>query len=145
MGNRNSGPRPLPTAVKILRGVARKDRLNPAEPTPPAGPIAKPATLSAGAARMWDEWMPICLHMGTVTPADAEPFAMMCELQATLHRAAALKDSPKTFAKAVSLERTHAPIIRQYYALFGLDPVSRARIQVRTAEPPASKWAGALT
>jgi phage terminase small subunit len=130
--------------VKLLRGVTRKDRLNPAEPQPPAGPIVKPATLSKGASRMWDQWVPICVHMGTMTPADVEPMAMMCELQATLHRAAALKDHPKTFDKAVSLERNHASIIRQYYALFGLDPVSRARIQVKTPEATVSKWAGAL-
>lgn len=143
MGNKNSGPK-TPTALKVLRGVTRKDRLNPAEPQPPSGPIEKPKRLSVGAERIWDEWAPICLHMGTLTVADVRTFKTLCELQATLEYAGALKDDPETFDKAIALERTHAGLIRPYYALFGLEPASRARIQVRTNEPPASKWAGAV-
>jgi hypothetical protein len=45
----------------------------------------------------------------------------------------------------VKLERETANALRPYYALFGLEPVSRARISVpKKAEEPVSKWAGQL-
>ena len=89
------------------------------------------------------------------------PFAALCELQATLNAASAQKDAeafaPFTVADdyngvptvkvhaALKLERETAQAIRPYYALFGLEPVSRARIAVPPApEEPTSKWAGAL-
>ena len=45
----------------------------------------------------------------------------------------------------LKLERDTAAALRPYYALFGLEPISRARIQVpkKDAEP-SSKWAGVL-
>ena len=94
MGNKNSGPRPKPTALKLLRGVTRADCVNVHEPQPPPGAVTKPVTLSVGAGRMWDEWAPLCIQMGTLTAGDVRPFAMLCELQATVNRAAALKDKP---------------------------------------------------
>ena len=130
----------------MLRGVTRADRLNPHEPTPPDGEVVKPGGLSMGARQVWDELAPICLAMGTLTVADVRPFAMLCELQATLQHAATLKDDADTVAGAIKLERSYAPVIRPYYALFGLEPVSRARIQVPKgkAQRPASKWADVL-
>jgi phage terminase small subunit len=146
MGNRNSGRRPrTTTALKILKGV-QKQRINFNEPPVPEGTITKPAELGVGAARMWDELAPLCQAMGTLTVADARPFAMLCELQATMNRASALKEEPGQFMKAVALEKQFANIIRQYYALFGMDPMSRQRIRVaKNDAPPVSKWAGRLT
>jgi phage terminase small subunit len=145
-GNKNSGRRPQPTALKILRGNPGKRALNALEPVPPTGAISMPRTLSTSARRVWRRLAPIAIAMRTLTRADVTAFAMLCELQATLERAALRKNRAKTFLSAIAIERAFAPIIRPYYALFGLEPVSRARIQVPTkAEPePVSKWAGAL-
>jgi phage terminase small subunit len=140
MGNQNSGPRPKPTALKVLRGVARKDRLNPAEPLPPAGDVVQPVELSRPAVKVWQELAPICLAMRTLTTADVRPFATLCELQATF-MAAARRKGTKAFDPR--LERETAIALRPYYALFGLEPVSRARLVVpKVAAEPASKWAG---
>ena len=145
MGNKNSGPRPRPTAVKILRGVKRKDRLNPAEAVPPPGDVVMPPGLTPDAVAEWEALAPVCLHMGTLTTADVKPFAMLCELEASLALARRWKTKPQTQAKGLKLEKDLATIIRQYYALFGLEPVSRARIAVAKAvEAPVRKWAGVL-
>ena len=142
MGNRNSGPRPTATAVKLLRGV-RKDRINFQEARPPTGAIAKPPELWDRAARVWDELAPLCLDMGTLSAADVRPFALLCELQATAIVASEMKRKPKTFRDGAALEKQVATAIRPYYALFGLDPVSRQRIRVASNDaPPVSKWAG---
>jgi phage terminase small subunit len=147
--------------LTVLRGNPSRKKLNTNEPVPPAGEVGKPAGLSEGAATVWDELAPICLAMRTLTPADVRVFRTLCELQATLDQASGSKDgrvliatkasehdgAPVTVVidKVLKLERETAMAIRPYYALFGLEPISRARIQVpKLAEEPVSKWAGML-
>jgi phage terminase small subunit len=103
----------------------------------------KPAGLSAAAVLVWDELAPLCLAMGTLTTADVRAFGTLCELQATFTAAAQLKGGPAFDAR---LERDTAMALRPWVALFGLEPVSRARISVpkKAVDEPVSKWAGAL-
>ncbi len=144
MGYENSGRRPQPSALKVLRGNPGKRKPNAQEPRPPTGDVIKPADLSAAAAAVWDELAPVARAMGTLTPADIRPFGTLCELQATFTAAARTKG---TAAFDARLERETATALRPYYALFGLEPISRARIAVPTPADaaPVSKWAGALT
>lgn len=161
MGNRNSGRRPQPTALKVVRGNPGQRKLNENEPRPPSGDVVKPSRLSRLAGIVWDELAPICVAMGTLTPADVRPFSRLCELQADLDKACESKDAPEfalfTLSEdyngapkmglhaAIKLEKELSPVIRPFYELFGLSSVARARIQVpKKAEAPASKWAGAL-
>ena len=142
MGYENSGRRPQPTALRMLRGNPSKTRPNPNEPVPPTGDVTKPDTLSAGAIVVWDRLAPVCLAMGTLTRADTQTFGTLCELQATFASIVASKGTP---AFDVRLERETANSLRPYYALFGLEPVSRARISVpKVTDEPVSKWAGVL-
>jgi hypothetical protein len=129
--------------LKVLRGNPGRRKLNTHEPTPPAGEVVKPAGLSAGAATIWDELAPICVGMGTLTPADLRPFRTLCELQSSLDRASVLKTVGE-WETALKLERDFAGLIRPYYALFGLEPVSRAKLTVPKADVPVDKWAGVL-
>lgn len=152
MGNKNSGPRPQPKALKLLRGNPSRRPL-PAEPVALPGEPDKPEGLSAAARRVWEDLAPVLLHMGTLTKGDARTFATMCELQATLVEASRQKDAPgfQLFAPngsnvikahaAVKLELEMAVAIRQYYMLFGMDPSSRSRLSVPKKDEPASKWA----
>lgn len=146
MGFENSGRRPQPTALKILRGNPGKRKPRGVEPVPPEGAVEKPAGLSAATSAIWDELAPVCLHMGTLTLADVRVFRTLCELQVTLDEAAKMRTDPDSAAVGIRLQREFASIIRPYYALFGLEPVSRARIAVpkKAVEEPQSKWAGAL-
>lgn len=142
MGNQNSGPRPRPTALKLLAGVTRKDRINQAEPVPPAGQVEMPVELSPLAQVVWAELAPVCLHMGTLTPADVQAFWTLCDLQATF-RENSLRRGSEAFD--VRLERETANVLRPFYEYFGLTPSSRARIAVKKPkDEPTSKWAGAL-
>jgi hypothetical protein len=142
MGNQNSGRRPAPTKLKLLRGNPGKRKPNQDEPQPPEGVTVRPADLSAGAMLVWDELAPTCLAMGTLTVADVTPFRTMCELEATLRAASAGKAvGGDEGAVAMKRERETAIAVRPFYALFGLEPVSRARIRVPKGEAPKSKWA----
>jgi phage terminase small subunit len=140
MGYENCGRRKTP-ALKILQGNPSKRKL-PVELRPPVGEIVKPAGLSPGAAVVWDEIAPICLYMGTLTTADVPAFARMCEMEEQWNQVIALKGT-KGFKLARMLQL--ARDLRPYSALFGLDPLSRSRIQVRQPdEASQAKWAVAL-
>ncbi len=141
MGYENSGRRPQPSALRVLRGNPGKRKPNPREPTPPAGEVTKPADLSPAATVFWDELAPVALAMRTLTRADVRPFATLCELQATFTAATKAKGTEAFDAR---LERDTAAVLRPYYALFGLEPVSRARLVVpkKDEAEPVSKWAG---
>ena len=162
MGNHNSGQKAKPTALKMLRGVTRADRLNPAEPAPPAGEVVKPPGLSTRAGEVWDALAPVCVAMGTLTAADVRPFARLCELEVTAREASSQKDAPgfamftlsedyNGAAKvgvhaAIKVERETSIALRPYYDYFGMTAPSRSRIQVpKPKDEPVSKWAGALT
>src|SRR5262252_3878976 len=97
MGNHNSGPKRRSDKLQLLHGVTRKDRLNPYEPKPPAGEAVPPVGMSTEALAIWQELAPVCQHMGTLTIADAEAFATLCELQATFRAASAAKDNRELF------------------------------------------------
>lgn len=166
MGNKNSGGRRRPNVVQLLRGVTRKDRLNPREPKPPDGPVVKPEGLSPGGSLAWDRLAPLALAMQTLTTADVPAFTTLCELQATLDAACAVKMEPgfgvvsimyamdregkayvtgEKIHPAIKLEGETAAKIRAYYDYFGLTPSGRARLQVGQAQEAApSKWEGAL-
>lgn len=108
---------------------------------------------------MWDEMAPICSAMGTLTKADVKSFRTFCELQSTLEQASAMKggssewvtlkdedDRPESRQIVVvdavlKLERDTATALRPFYEKFGLEPVGRARIQVKKPDAPMSKWA----
>jgi hypothetical protein len=140
MGNHNSGRRPQPTALKVLRGNPGKRPLNAREPQPPAGEVVKPAQLSSAAGVVWDAIAPACLAMGTLTTADVTAFRTLCELQSTFDLNCGRKDGdPANFS--AKEERDTAAALRPYYEKFGLEPVGRARISIKK-DVPVSKWEG---
>src|SRR5688572_4230580 len=97
MGYENSGRRPAPTALTVLRGNPSHKKLNENEVRPPAGEVVKPEGLSPGASVVWDELAPICTAMGTLTRADVRPFKSLCELQATMQETAEAKAGRELF------------------------------------------------
>lgn len=163
MGNHNSGRRPYPRAIHELRGNPSKKNLNENGVVPPAGDPVKPAGLTSGASAVWDQLAPVCMAMGTLTPADVWVFGTLCELQATMQATSAAKDGRQLFSleredpddqehrivivldAILKQERDTANSLKHYYSLFGLEPVSRAKVQApKKADAPASKWAGVL-
>src|SRR5512132_3034580 len=138
MGNQNSGRRPQPTALKVLRGNPGKRKPSEFEPVPMAGEVVKPEGLSRGASAVWDELAPVAIVMGTLTLADVRSFRTLCELEDTFSANTATKG---TAVFDVRLERETAAALRPYYGMFGLEPASRTRIMVpkKKAEEPVSK------
>ncbi len=164
MGNQNSGPKRAPNALQALRGVTRRDRLNPFEPKALGG-VVMPDGLSEDMQAVWAWIAPVLLQMGTLTVADVPAFLELCALQVTSRKAQAEKarDGFSIFLQtstvdsagnehqnvkihpAIKLEGETANKLRPYYDYFGMTPSGRARLTVpKTDEAPASKWAGVL-
>ena len=110
-----------------MNGTYRPDRHGPLPdslPAPASGAdVVKPATLSPGAAGVWDGLAPLCLALRTLTPADVAAFAVLCELQASFEAI-----GTPAVASDLRQQLKTAAALRPYYALFGLDPVSRSRL-----------------
>lgn len=137
MGSR--GPRPAPTALKLLRGEVHKDRINTDEPVPPAGPVEAPAHLNDDAKEVWDHTVKQLTAMRVLAPADRDALFAYCEAVAMHRRASRLLDDSAILIKAengnmipnpaVRVQRDAAVIMRGYAQEFGLTPSARSGIR----------------
>jgi P27 family predicted phage terminase small subunit len=149
MGRR--GPRPTPTKFKILRGNPGKQRLNSAEPEPPADGIAMPLHLGEIAAKRWQELLPMLQAVKVMTRADVEALARYCDTyEWWLAVRAKLKAEGDTYPilndggeikyiaqrPEVSIAHKLAQQLRQLEADFGLSPAARSSLKV---EPDAKQ------
>jgi P27 family predicted phage terminase small subunit len=144
MGRR--GPRPEPTALKLLKGNPGKRPLNEREPKPSPGAPAAPAHLDEEAHREWDRVIVTLDQLGLVTTLDRAALAGYCQAwsrwvdaEMKLREYGAVLKSP---TKGVPLLSPYLTIanraleqMRQFLSEFGMSPASRTRIG--TDEPPA--------
>ena len=70
------GPRPKPTALRILHGSRLPKNLH--EPMP-AGAVTKPRWLTGRGAVLWRRLMAVLRPMGLATSADQIPLARYCD------------------------------------------------------------------
>jgi P27 family predicted phage terminase small subunit len=163
MGNWNSGRRPQPTALKVLRGNPGKRPLNVDEPAIPAADPSfdtPPAELHDDlvAAKEWTRVAPILRRVGLVSDTERAALTALCQQWSRYVAAHA-----QVIALGMCIETTKAVPIPNPYLLvadralshchklwseLGLTPSGRARASKLPAAPsdkPASKWAGLLT
>ena len=153
-GNHNSGRRPEPRALKLLRGNPGRRRLAPEPPAAtPADPLlVTPPTELAGNARASDEWRRIAPEL---TESDRAAAIALClewaaylTAQAQLRESRTAKDSegvPKISPWVVVADRALSQCLRLWNEL-GLTPSGRGRRARHPTNsrqppaPPASKW-----
>lgn len=137
-----SGRPPLPTPLKVLRGTARRHRLNRAEPQlPPAAP-AMPAALPADARVAWRWLCRLLRPMRVLTKSDAATLllaAARLEDYLRLRERVAAEGATYT-TETVSgsvFHRTRPEVqlaaaawrdVSRILAEFGLSPSSRSRV-----------------
>jgi P27 family predicted phage terminase small subunit len=155
------GRKPKPTRLKIISGTARKDRLNHNEPRPDATPPKCPAWLSKYAKREWRKLAPELSRLGLLTAVDRGCFAGYCSALAEFRAATETIEKEGHYltvggffdeeAKewrggqmqphpALAQQRTAMKAMRDFGTLFGLDPSSRARLDV--PRPPTEDRGG---
>lgn len=131
-----SGPRPIPSRVRELRGTDTPGRMNPLEPQPEAGPVTMPrGVLPASARKMWREWAPELQRLGLLTPLDAPMFTLTCMWAGVALDAAkeirntGLIDEDsrgrERKSRALSVLRAASSELRQLSRCFGLSPADR--------------------
>jgi P27 family predicted phage terminase small subunit len=164
VGNWNSGRRPQPTALKVLRGNPGKRPLNVDEPQIPAADPSfdnPPAELAddAGAATEWRRVAPLLRAAGLVSETERAALTALCQQWSRYLAAHA-----QVVALGMCIETTKSVPIPNPYLLvadralthcsrlwneLGLTPSGRARARKLPSSSPdgkrPSKWAGLLT
>lgn len=140
------GRKPLPEAAKRLAGNPGKRKIRPDLPAP-AGvpPMPKRLMVEPLAVGKWKELVPILTELGTLTMADGEALATLCEVyaatQACLLELRASGPTIKTDLGGVkpnpagSLYRGLVSMQASLMAEFGLTPSSRVRLGGKTEAP----------
>ena len=149
------GRPPKPTALKVLTGAdqVHKERLNAAEPVPPAGDLVRPTWLLPRARKHWDRLLFAIRSMNVGTPVDADSLGALCNAlqeyidstkEITKHGLVVVehrydkvgnvvgdtyKANPAVQARADSWRRMNL-MMQQ----FGLTPSSRAKLKVEKPE-----------
>ena len=137
---------PKPTALKILEGTARKDRMKAAEPRPAIGARPPPWLPHDGPARLaWRRLSRVLTATRVLTVADAEALALGCMALADFLEARA---DPIGWRRADAAWKRYAAVLRD----FGMTPSARTRVSAQpvverdafaewmvrpTTEPPA--------
>ena len=142
MGKR--GPRPKPTALRVLEGNPSKRPLPPNEPKPPSiSAPAAPLTLDAVGRTEWRRLAPQLQTLGLLTEIDRSALEVCCQIyselrQLRLQRRRWLRDKDKRDAiwRVDSALDRKGGLYRQYLAEFGLTPAARTRVE--TDEVPAA-------
>jgi P27 family predicted phage terminase small subunit len=168
-GNRNSGRRPIPTQLKLLRGNPGKRRLNPeAEPQPAAvsESFDEPPAELKGNARAIAEWRrvaPLLRLCGLVTQAERSALTSLCfewstylDAQRKLRRSRLVKDKNGVFqiSPYVAIADRALSQCQRLWNELGLTPSGRAKLARLPPSPssssnaartaPTSKWGGLI-
>jgi P27 family predicted phage terminase small subunit len=135
MGRR--GPRPTPTALKVLRGNPGKRPLNRREPRPQLEGVRCPSTLTGRARKEWRRLAPELVRQGVLTVADRGVFETYCRLtqeveeyQDLVVRVGTEASHRLGYASHLMKLRTQ---LRLHAAELGLSPSSRSSV---VAVPP---------
>lgn len=140
------GRRPLPASVKKLAGNPGKRKIRPDLPSPAGSPpMPKRLLVEPLAVEKWSEMVPILLELGTLTLADGEALATLCEVyaaaQACLLELRATGPVMKTDLGGVK-PNPAGPLYRGLVSLqtslmgeFGLTPTSRTRLGAKQEKP----------
>lgn len=143
MGRR--GPAPKSPKLKLLGGNAGKRKIQAATPATVRGIPVCPSWLSAEAKAAWGELVPKLDQAGMLTAVDGLALACLCQAWAEFEISTRQLEGGRTFTTekgyvgqhpAVTAQRSAWAAIKSFSALFGLDPMSRSKLQL--APPPAA-------
>lgn len=141
-----AGRRPLPTAIKQLRGNPGKRAINKREPKPTGIPTC-PSHLNRDARAEWRRISAELVMLGLLTCVDRAALAAYCSAYA---RWAAAEKAVAKFGLVIKSPKSGFPIANPYVGIantaldlmrkfaveFGLTPASRTRLQVEPATGP---------
>jgi len=150
-----AGRKPVPRALKILRGNPGKRALGKREPKPLPGVPRMPGHLSARAKAAWKSIGPELDRMGVLTLADAKALELLCDAYAEYRAARDAVEKEgltyETFGPSGSMTRPRPEVAiasdawRRIAAMlreFGMTPSSRTKVSMADAnDKPGNPFA----
>lgn len=141
------GPRPRPTALKLLYGENHESRLNRDEPTPRPADLPEPADASPAVLEVWRRIVVELEAMKLAFPSDADSLRCYCEAVVTHQKASNVLARTGVLIKglhgglvrnpALQIQRDAAATIRAFAGEFGLTPSARSSIRATDASAAA--------
>lgn len=132
------GPKPLPTHLKMVKGIVRKDRINLHEPKPKNKQPRCPEWLSEDAKKIWKRTIHQLKLMGILYESDIDIIIAYCNAVVNYQKATLIVDQSGVLIKgrrdsvvtnpAVRVQRDAATLIRMLASELGLTPSSRSRL-----------------
>jgi len=137
------GRKPTPDKLKLIKGTARPDRMNPDAPAHNAGVASAPAWLSERAEELFVQISATLLGMGIASPDDQHALAMLASrLEEVELMTAVLEDGGRTYeqkdeqgnvrmrraAPEVGLRNEAMRHAQSLLAEFGLTPAARSKV-----------------
>ena len=148
------GPKPQPTALKVLRGNPGHQTLNKNEPKPrPIRPDC-PEFLNAAARSIWDSLVDELESVGVLTIVDASALAGYCaayeeagRLERFLSEAGYTVEAPSGYVQQrpeVAIRNKAWDRVDKFAAQLGIGAAHRARIDVKKPEAKAEDVAAGI-
>jgi P27 family predicted phage terminase small subunit len=146
------GRKPLPTAVKELRGNPGKRALNKNEPKPRAALPRAPRWLDEVGKKKWKTTSRMLYRLGLLTEADVDALAAYCDCHSTMMLAkTAIKEhgvyvsgaqGQNVKNPAFSILETAKAQMKMYQVEFGMTPSSRSRVKLpdKPEDDPFETW-----
>lgn len=139
-----AGRPPKPTRTKQIQGTLKPSRVNTNEPMPKRGRPVCPSWLAEEAKRKWKKLVPELDRLGLLTVIDGDCLAAYCQAWAEFRWATEALQKDRLVTRgtgasaphpAVAMQRTAWRAIKDFSALFGLDPSTRTKIHAPGVEP----------
>lgn len=140
------GRKPLPTALKILRGETRPSRINQNEPQPARTAPKMPPWLHEPARKIWKQLVKQLAEMNVLSSADEAVMACYCVTYARMQQAEVkvretggdVVRSPNGFPQVnpwLSIQREAQKELKGLAIELGLTPCARTKIKVQPLRP----------
>ena len=149
-----SGRKPDPTSLKLLKGNPGKRPLNLHEPRPRVRLPQAPSHLGPEAKKEWRRLGRLLVSMGVMTEADAGALALLCtswarwiEAEEQLRRYGIVIKSPSGYpiqSPYLSIARQAMAEVRSLLSEFGLTPASRSRVSAAPIEDEEDEFEALL-
>ena len=139
------GTKPKPTAIKLLEGVTRKDRLNMNEPKPSPLMPECPEWLGKVAKQEWERKSKELYDMQILTVIDDNLLALYCYMYSIIVECKEIIDEAGGIEKYCEGKNSQTqPVVTMMFkaidnlkslgSQFGMSPSSRTRIDVKMPE-----------
>ena len=133
-----ASPKRQPTALKILKGETRTERLNKNEPRPSPIMPDPPEYLTGKALGVWNDVGPKLERLGILTEIDGMAFTALCIEWAEYIKLRTMEgESVQTFesgakqvAPEISISHKCLTQLLKLFGAFGLTPSDRARLSI---------------